>query len=273
MSKIITHMSFKGGAGKTTLNINFALEYCALNKDKKVLFIDADPQSNATNKLLRNKDLIKYTLKDALEKNISLEDLIIKAPIEKFQNLDLIASDIRNVTLELFLNTQPAREFLLLNYLTEEKNMKLTEKYDVIIFDLNPAISVLNTNVFICCNKIIPVLNYGCVDTINGLFLLTETYSSIKKALRLNKDDIAKPIINKFKKTETNLIKNWIRKAEEDNILNNTFKQTIRESVNYAETIQEQENISKYLGTKKSKPDIENEFKDLIEEYKEENIL
>ena len=273
MCTILTHMSFKGGAGKTTLNINFALEYCALNKDKKVLFIDADPQSNATNKLLKNKDLIKYTLREALEKNVLLEDLIIKAPVEKFKNLDLVASDIRNVTLELFLNAQQAREFLLLNYLTEEKNINIMEKYDVIIFDLNPAISVLNTNVFICCDKIIPILNYNCTDTISGLFLLTETYSSIKKALRLNKDDIAKPIINKFKKGGLNLTKTWIKEAEENNILSNTFKQTIRESVNYVESIRDQDNISNYLSNKKSKTDIHNEFKDLIEEYKRENIL
>lgn len=45
---ILTHMSFKGGSSKTCLNLNFTHQFCTNSPDKKVLFIYADSQSNAS---------------------------------------------------------------------------------------------------------------------------------------------------------------------------------------------------------------------------------
>ncbi|WP_338658869.1 ParA family protein [Paraclostridium sordellii] len=55
---ILTHMSFKGGSSKTCLNLNFVQQFCFNYPDKKVLFIDADPQSNASVFLL-GEDVIQ----------------------------------------------------------------------------------------------------------------------------------------------------------------------------------------------------------------------
>ncbi|GKZ04025.1 hypothetical protein ANS017_31680 [Paraclostridium bifermentans] len=181
---ILTHMSFKGGSSKTCLNLNFIHQFCTNYPNKKVLFIDADPQSNASVFLL-GEEVIQsniYTLKDGLESNIEIDKLIMKSPLSKFQNLDIIASNIDMVTLELVLNTKAGKEYTLLNYLTDDKNIDVFSEYDLVLFDLNPAISVLNTNVFICCTDIVPIINYGCYSTLTGYDLLLKTYGDIKKS-------------------------------------------------------------------------------------------
>ncbi len=274
---ILTHMSFKGGSSKTCLNLNFIQQFCFDYPDKKVLFIDADPQSNASVFLL-GEEVIQsdiYTLKDGLETNINLNKLIIKSPLEKFKNLDIIASNIDMVTLELILNTKPGKEYTLLNYLTDDKNINVLSEYDLIVFDLNPAISVLNTNVFICCSDIIPIINYGCYSTLTGYDLLVKTYSDIKKALRIDKDDIRKPVVTKFEKQENNKIRMWLECADKKGILKNTFKQTMRKSVHYENCILYSEPISEYVKVKerKIKTDIGNEMTELINEYIKEDLI
>ncbi|MGL6106145.1 ParA family protein [Romboutsia sp.] len=272
---ILTHMSFKGGSSKTCLNLNFIQQFCFNYPDKKVLFIDADPQSNASVFLL-GEEVIQsdiYTLKDGLENNIEINKLILKSPLDKYKNLDIIASNIDMVTLELILNTKPGKEYTLLNYLTDDKNIDTLSEYDLIVFDLNPAISVLNTNVFICCTDIIPIINYGCYSTLTGHDLLIKTYGDIKKALRIDKDDIRKPVISKFEKQENNKIKMWLECAENKNILGNTFKQTMRKSVHYENSILYNEPISEYIKERKIKTDIENEITDLINEYSKEGLI
>lgn len=274
---ILTHMSFKGGSSKTCLNLNFVQQFCFNYPDKKVLFIDADPQSNASVFLL-GEDVIQsdvYTIKDGLEKNLSIDKLILKAPLDTYKNLDIIASSIDMVTLELILNTKTGKEYTLLNYLTQDENIDTLSEYDLIVFDLNPAISVLNTNVFICCTDIIPIINYGCYSTLTGYDLLIKTYGDIKKALRLDKDDIRKPVITKFEKQENNKIKMWLECAGEKGIIGNTFKQTMRKSVHYENSILYNEPISEYVKVKdrKIKTDIENEITDLINEYIKEDLI
>ncbi|CEK34566.1 sporulation initiation inhibitor,Sporulation initiation inhibitor protein soj,plasmid partitioning protein RepA,CobQ/CobB/MinD/ParA nucleotide binding domain [[Clostridium] sordellii] len=274
---ILTHMSFKGGSSKTCLNLNFIQQFCFNYPDKKVLFIDADPQSNASVFLL-GEDVIQsdvYTIKDGLEKNLSIDKLILKAPLDTYKNLDIIASSIDMVTLELILNTKTGKEYTLLNYLTQDENIDTLSEYDLIVFDLNPAISVLNTNVFICCTDIIPIINYGCYSTLTGYDLLIKTYGDIKKALRLDKDDIRKPVITKFEKQENNKIKMWLECADEKGIIGNTFKQTMRKSVHYENSILYNEPISEYVKVKdrKIKTDIGDEMTNLINEYIKEDLI
>ncbi|MDQ8642966.1 AAA family ATPase, partial [Enterococcus sp. FR192] len=56
MGKVISVINMKGGVGKTTLTKELGY-FMAKNKNKKVLFIDLDPQSNLTQSFFLNKKL------------------------------------------------------------------------------------------------------------------------------------------------------------------------------------------------------------------------
>ena len=49
--KVITFFNNKGGVGKTTTIVNLA-SYLSIAKEKKILLVDLDPQSNATQAIL-----------------------------------------------------------------------------------------------------------------------------------------------------------------------------------------------------------------------------
>lgn len=272
MTEILTHMNFKGGSSKTTLNLNFCLEFCHQFKDAKVLYIDADPQANSTKKLV-NKSNIKHTLRDALIDDISLGNIIIEKPISKFKNLDVIASDINMIVLELALNSRVAKEFVLMNYFAKEDNKKILEKYDLVVFDLNPAISILNINIMLCCDSIVPVLNLADEDTIESKNLLIEVFEDIKNALRIKKDNIKPCVITKNTKRENSLTEKWDRAMQQNGEYKNTLDNRMSQSIHYIECLNNQENITSYLKENKKKTDIKNEITELIKEYQDKQIL
>ncbi|MFN3531767.1 MAG: ParA family protein [Candidatus Brocadia sp.] len=115
MGKIISFINYKGGVGKTTTTYHIG---CALAQfhDKKVLLIDADPQTNLTFlctlperwEVFKKENgtiskLFEWYLKDSFD-TYQIENIIWKSPIELLtkgkvtkdvvENLDLIPSDI-----------------------------------------------------------------------------------------------------------------------------------------------------------------------------------
>ena len=60
--KVITFFNNKGGVGKTTTIINLA-SYLSIYREKKVLVVDLDPQSNLIISiflLVKDKTILKY---------------------------------------------------------------------------------------------------------------------------------------------------------------------------------------------------------------------
>ena len=58
---VISFINMKGGVGKTTLSTNIAYTL-ARKEGKKVLFIDVDPQFNATQCFFSGEEYIEYWL-------------------------------------------------------------------------------------------------------------------------------------------------------------------------------------------------------------------
>ena len=139
MAAIVAFANQKGGVGKTTSAVNIA---AALGKmGKKVLLVDMDPQGNATSGVGISKKEIKKSIYDVLIGAVEASDAVV---VTKFKNLSLIPSNIALVGAEIDLLEKERRESCAKRALDT-----LRDRYDYILIDCPPALSVLTVNAFV----------------------------------------------------------------------------------------------------------------------------
>jgi chromosome partitioning protein len=177
MGKIIAIANQKGGVGKTTTSINLAASLGVL--EKKVLLIDADPQANASSGLGIDIESVKVGSYQVLEHTSSAKDAILKT---SSPNLDIIASHIDLVAIEIELVDKERREYMLKESLEEIK-----DAYDYIIIDCAPSLGLITLNSLVAADSvIIPIqCEYFALE---GLGKLLNTIKSIQKIHNKNLD-------------------------------------------------------------------------------------
>ncbi|SDR38223.1 chromosome partitioning protein [Natronobacterium texcoconense] len=141
----------KGGVGKTTVAINLAGAFNDRGKD--VLFVDIDPQGNATEGLglLEAYDAEPPTLLDALvdPENVSKEEIVYEHP-----EMDVVAS---NVDLNAASSTLPSEENAEMRL--DRLLTQLEDEYDVVVVDCPPHLGVITDNGLCAAgNLVIPAL-------------------------------------------------------------------------------------------------------------------
>ncbi|MBP1840155.1 ParA family protein [Formosa algae] len=170
MGKIIAIANQKGGVGKTTTSVNLAASLGVL--EKKVLLIDADPQANATSGLGIDVETVEIGTYQLLEHTNTAREAILQTDTP---NLDIIASHIDLVAIEIELVDKDDREYMMRRALLDIKN-----DYDFIIIDCAPSLGLLTLNALTAADAvIIPIqCEYFALE---GLGKLLNTVKSVQK--------------------------------------------------------------------------------------------
>ena len=178
--KIISIINQKGGVGKTTTVINLAAGLSLIGK--KVLVIDLDPQGNATTGLgLSNLENSEKSIYSVLNGMKQISDVIEKT---KFNNLDLITSNVDLSGLEVETAGDNRRAFILKEKLTAYLNDS-REDYSHILIDCPPSLSLLTIMALVASESLLVPLQTEFF-ALEGVTQLTKTIDRIKNNLNPN---------------------------------------------------------------------------------------
>ncbi len=175
--KIISVINQKGGVGKTTTVINLAAGLSM--KGKKILVIDLDPQGNATTGLgLSNTESSEQTIYSVLNGNKKISEVVKKT---KFENLDLITSNVDLSGLEVETAGDSRRAFMLKDELAAYLN-DFKASYDYVLIDCPPSLSLLTIMALVSSNSLVVPLQTEFF-ALEGLTQLMKTIDRIKNNL------------------------------------------------------------------------------------------
>ncbi len=172
MTKIIAFANQKGGVAKTTSAV--ALSQILSMDDKRVLFLDLDPQENTSNTLCLDPDIPSlYDFMTAEEDDRATLDKCFQQ-VKSCHNITAIRGAIRLSAADMRLNMQ-GREFIL-----HERLAPYLDNYDVVIIDTPPSLGILTINALTCANTVVvPVSPDGY--SLQGFHQLTESIRTIKR--------------------------------------------------------------------------------------------
>ena len=175
MGRVIAVANQKGGVGKSTTAIN--LSACLAEKGKKVLAIDIDPQGNTTSGFGLSKTDIEKTVYEVLLGECNIKDAIVENIID---NLDILPSNVNLAGAEIDLIDVDNREYIL-----KESILEVRDRYDYIILDCPPSLSMLTVNAMTAADTVlVPIqCEYYALE---GLTQLLNTIRIVQRRLNRN---------------------------------------------------------------------------------------
>lgn len=144
--RVIAITNQKGGVGKTTTAINLGAALAQMGQ--KVLIVDIDPQGNASTGLGIEPSARKFTTYDLLLEDVALRDVVLESDMENLfiapATTDLSSTDVELVD-------QSNRIFLL----KEALHGKDAAKFDQILIDCPPSLSLLTVNALVAADAVL----------------------------------------------------------------------------------------------------------------------
>ena len=178
--KVIAITNQKGGVGKTTTTVNLGVGLA--KQGKKVLVIDADPQSSLTIALgYKNPDDIDVTL--ATHMDAVIEDRILNENVgilHHNEGVDLLPSNIELSGMETRLFNIMSREYVLKSYVDMAR-----KNYDYILIDCMPSLGMMTINALASADSVIIPSQPSFLST-KGLNLLLHSISKVKRSINPN---------------------------------------------------------------------------------------
>lgn len=251
MARVISVTNQKGGVGKTTTSLALA---CGLHKKGyKVLALDMDPQANLSFSLGGDAD-DGPTIYELLKGEVNP-----RFAVQRTTCVDLIASNILASGVELEF-TQQGREYLLKNAIKP-----LRKKYDYIIIDTPPALSILTVNAFAASDYlVIPML--ADIFSLQGIAQLSETILRLKDHCN---PQLAVGGILLSKYDSRTVLGRRIRETAEmvaGQVGTRLYKSTIRASISIQEAQTNQVNMFEYAPRSPAVRDYMAFVRELLEE-------
>lgn len=245
--KILTVMNQKGGVGKSTTVQNIGAGLTYLHK-KKVLFIDLDAQGNLTYGLGGNQE--GYTILDVLINKCSIDEAIQSTP-----QGDLICSHSHLSVIDTILEGNNKE------YALKEAIKPILSKYDYILIDTPPSLSLLSVNALISSDSVI-IPSQADIYSLQGIGQLAETIKAIKDTCN-PKLEVKGIVLTRYN-SRSLLTKNISNMLEDTAKSINTklFTTPIREGIAVKEAQAMRKNLFEYAP--KSNPAVD--YKNLIKE-------
>ncbi len=202
MTRVISVTNQKGGVGKTTTTINLGAALAELQR--RVLLIDLDPQGSLTTHAGMRPDDLEHTIWDLLrtvaqedrqETNTAdikqllddmwaeppalLQELISASVIERPNGnpFDLIGANLAMSVADMDLAATAARERHLATIVP-----CLSDKYDFILVDCQPALSVLTYNALTAAKELLIPLEASYLSQ-QGMNQLFRTIANVRRKL------------------------------------------------------------------------------------------
>jgi chromosome partitioning protein len=143
MGAVIAVANQKGGVAKTTTVHTLAA--ALVEKGKRVLMIDLDPQACLTYENGINPDDLEVTVHDVMLGRVNIADTVVDA-----NGIDLVPSSIDLAGSEIHLLTKTGREFVLGRALKP-----LIDGYDYAFIDCAPSLGILTLNALTAASHVL----------------------------------------------------------------------------------------------------------------------
>ncbi|MGR3616101.1 MAG: ParA family protein [Paracoccaceae bacterium] len=179
--RIISVANQKGGVGKTTTAINLAA--ALVERGKRVLLVDLDPQGNASTGLGIDAPDRELTTYDLLVDDAPLDDVIQKT---NFEGLFIIPAtvDLSSADIELISNEK--RSFLLHDALRQTAMDKFS--WDYVLIDCPPSLNLLTVNAMVASHSVLVPLQseFFALEGLSQLMLsIREVRQTANAGLRI----------------------------------------------------------------------------------------
>jgi chromosome partitioning protein len=229
VGQVIAFANQKGGVAKTTTTLNLGV--ALVERGKRVLCVDLDPQSNLTMSQGVDPDELERTMFDVLVHKTPIEDVILH------REIDLAASSIDLAGAELALSSMIGRERAL-----QKALLPVRGSYDFIMIDTPPSLGLLTINALTAADGVIVPVQCEYLS-LRGLIQLENTLTMIRE--NLNPDVRIKGILPTMFDGRTLHSKEAVEILQE-NFGDLVFETKIRKTIRYAEAPVKGTSVLKY---------------------------
>ena len=169
MGQVIALANQKGGVAKTTTTLNLGV--ALVERGRRVLAVDLDPQSNLTMSQGIDPDDLERSMFDVLVHKTPIADVIVK------REIDLAVSSIDLAGAELALSAMIGRERAL-----QKALLPVRGEYDHILIDTPPSLGLLTINALTAADGVIVPVQCEYLS-LRGLIQLENTLTMIRDNL------------------------------------------------------------------------------------------